>query len=76
MPETPKPGHRRISIGFQGGQALGLRVSEEQLKGLYKALADGGWHQLDSEDGPVQLYLGQVVYVRAEDQDSHVGFGA
>jgi hypothetical protein len=77
MPEKPpKPGHRRISIGFQGGQVLGLRVSAEQLKDLYKALADGGWHELDSEDGPVQLYLGQVVYVRAEDQDSHVGFGA
>ncbi len=70
------PAMRRISVGFQGGQVLALRVAETQLKGLYKALDDGGWHELESEDGPVRLYLGQVVYVRAEEQDSHVGFGA
>ena len=29
---------RRISIGFQGGQVLALRVNDEELKGLYKAL--------------------------------------
>jgi hypothetical protein len=67
---------RRISIGFQAGQVLALRVSDAQLKGLYKALQEGGWHELESEDGPVRLYLGQVVYVRAEDEDSRVGFGA
>jgi hypothetical protein len=67
---------RRISVGFQGGQVLALRVSDDQLKGLYKALAAGGWHELETEDGPVRLYLGQVVYVRAEDEDSRVGFGA
>ncbi len=67
---------RRISVGFQGGQVLALRVSDAQLKGLYKALAAGGWHELETEDGPVRLYLGQVVYVRAEDEDSRVGFSA
>jgi len=67
---------RRISIGFQGGQVLALRVSDEQLKGLYEALDGGGWHELETEDGPVRVYLGQVVYVRAEDEDSRVGFGA
>jgi hypothetical protein len=83
MPERSKSaaaatrGHgRRISIGFQGGQVLALRVSEAALKALYKELIDGGWHELESEDGPVHLYLGQVVYVRAEDEDSRVGFGA
>jgi hypothetical protein len=70
------PALRRISIGFQAGQVLALRVSDAQLKDLYKALQGGGWHELESEDGPVRLYLGQVVYVRAEDEDSRVGFGA
>jgi hypothetical protein len=70
------PSKHQISIGFQGGQVLALRVSEDQLKGLYKALQAGGWHELESEDGPVRLYLGQVVYIRAEDEDSRVGFGA
>ncbi len=69
-------GARHISIGFHGGQVLALRVSDEQLKSLYEALGGGGWHELQSEDGPVRLDLGQVVYVRAEDDDSRVGFGA
>jgi hypothetical protein len=66
---------RKISVGFQGGQVLALRVSEEQLKALYKALGGLGWHELDTEDGPVRLDLGQIVYVRAESDDSRVGFG-
>jgi hypothetical protein len=69
-------GARRISVGFQGGQVLALRVSEEQLKALHKALGSAGWHELETEDGPVRLDLGQIVYVRAESDDSRVGFGA
>ncbi|HEY7892871.1 MAG TPA: hypothetical protein VIC05_11750 [Solirubrobacteraceae bacterium] len=67
---------RRISIGFQGGQVLSLRVSDEQLKSLRQALGSTGWHELDSEDGPVRLDVAQVVYVRAESDELRVGFGA
>jgi len=67
--------HRRISIGFQGGQVLSLRVSETELKGLYDALGEGGWHEITSEDGPIRVYLGQIVYVGAESSEPHVGFG-
>jgi hypothetical protein len=67
---------RRISVGFAGGQVLALRVSDEQLKALHKALGSTGWHELGTEDGPVRLDLGQIVYVRAESDDSRVGFGA
>ena len=67
---------RRVSVGFQGGQVLALRVSDEQLKALHKALGSGGWHELETEDGPVRLDLAQVVYVRVEGDDSRVGFGA
>jgi len=66
---------RRIAIGFQGGQVLALRVSDEALKALNKAIGGGGWHEIDSEEGPVRLDLGQVVYVRAESDDLRVGFG-
>lgn len=68
--------HRRVSVGFQGGQVLSLRVTDEQLKELYKALGGGGWHELETEEGPVRLYLGQIVYVRIEDSDLRVGFSA
>jgi hypothetical protein len=67
---------RHISIGFQGGQVLALRMDDAQLKSLYAALGEGGWHELDSEDGHVRLYLGQVVYVRADSDDQRVGFSA
>jgi hypothetical protein len=68
--------HRRVSIGFQGGQVLALRVTDGQLELLYQALGDGGWHEFETEEGPVRLYLGQVVYVRTEDSDQRVGFSA
>ena len=68
--------HKRVSVGFQGGQVLALRVTHEQLETLYGSLGDGGWHELQTEDGPVRVYLGQVVYVRVEDSDQRVGFGA
>jgi hypothetical protein len=67
--------HRRISIGFQGGQVIALRVSEKELKDLYGALGEGGWHEIHSEEGPVRVYLGQIVYVGAESSEPHVGFG-
>jgi hypothetical protein len=67
---------RRISIGFQGGQVLGLRVSDEQLAALKKELGTEGWHDVDSEEGPVRLDLAQVVYVRAESDDLRVGFSS
>ena len=69
-------GARQVSVGFQGGQVLALRVGEEQLGALYKSLGSSGWHELETEDGPVRLDLAQVVYVRAESEDQRVGFGS
>jgi hypothetical protein len=65
---------QQISIGFQGGQVLALRVADEQLKSLNKALGNVGWHELVSEEGPVRLDLGQIVYVRSENDELSVGF--
>jgi hypothetical protein len=67
---------RRIGIGFQGGQVLALRVTDEQLSALQEALGGEGWHEIDSDEGPVRLDLAQVVYVRSESDDLRVGFGA
>jgi hypothetical protein len=67
---------RRVGIGFQGGQVLALRVSDEQLGALTKALGNQGWHEIETEEGPVRLDLTQVVYVRAESDELRVGFGA
>jgi hypothetical protein len=68
---------RRAAIGFQGGQVLSLRLSEENLADLRKALADGangGWQEVEATDGAVVLDLAQVVYLRVESDEHHVGF--
>ena len=67
---------RRIAVGFHGGQVLELRLTDEQLAGLHRALLDGGWHEVESEEGPVRLDASQVCYVRAESHDQRVGFSA
>jgi hypothetical protein len=69
-------GKQQISIGFQGGQVLSIRVADDQLKALNKVLGQVGWHELSSDEGPVRLDLAQVVYVRSESEDLRVGFGA
>ena len=68
----------RISIGFHGGQVLGVRVVAKELTALERALekGGGGWHELPVEDGSVRVHLGAVVYVRTESDEPRVGFGA
>jgi len=68
-------GARRVSIGFHGGQVLALRVSDDELKSLNKVLGGHGWHEIESEDGPVRVDLGQVVYISADSDELRVGFG-
>ncbi len=67
---------RRISVGFKGGQVLALRVNDEQLKSLNKALGAPGWHEVESDEGPVRLDLAEVTYVSAASEELRVGFGA
>jgi hypothetical protein len=68
-------GSRRVTIGFQGGQTVAARLSDDELKKLTDALEGGGWQDLESEDGPIRMNLGQVVYVSSDADDSLVGFG-
>jgi hypothetical protein len=69
-------GLQQISIGFHG-QALGARVSAEQLAALRQALegGTGGWHEVKAEEGTIALDLAKVVFVRVESADQRVGFG-
>jgi hypothetical protein len=68
---------RRAAIGFQGGQVLSLRISEDNLAQLRSALSEGdgrGWREVEATDGAVVLDLEQVVYLRVESDESRVGF--
>jgi hypothetical protein len=65
----------RVEIGFSGGQVVAVRVSDEKLTDLRKALdkADG-WSDLETEDGTVALDLREVVFVRGAPGEHRIGF--
>jgi urease accessory protein UreE len=67
---------RRAAIGFQGGQVLSLRLPEEELGSLQRALRDGDgrWLEVAAADGAVLVDLQQVVYLRVESDEHRVGF--
>jgi len=65
-----------VSLGFQGGQVVAVRIGDEQLLTLQGALGGSGWFELATEDGQVRLDLSQLVYVRVENEEHRVGFGA
>jgi hypothetical protein len=65
---------QRVEIGFEGGQVVSARLRDEPLRALRKALEDGGWHDLETEDGVLSLYLGKVAFVRIDSGDHKVGF--
>ena len=67
---------RRTAVGFQGGQVLSLRLSEEVLNSFRDALKEGRerWLEVEASDGAVLVDIGQVVYLRVESDEQRVGF--
>jgi hypothetical protein len=65
----------RVEIGFSGGQVVAVRVSDERLADLRKALdkADG-WSDIETEDGTIALDLREVVFVRGAPGEHRIGF--
>ena len=71
--ETEEP--RRVEVGFSGGQAVVIRISDKQYEGLRKAAQNrDGWYEVDTADGVVALDLGQVVFVKREPGEHRIGF--
>ena len=73
---SPANAARRAAIGFQGGQVLSIRVSDEQLTSLRTTMRDGRerWVEVEASDGAVLIDVGQVVYLRVESDEHRVGF--
>ena len=65
----------RVEIGFAGGQVVAVRMSEDKVKDLRKALdkADG-WADVETEDGDIALDLRQVVFLRGAPGEHRIGF--
>jgi hypothetical protein len=65
---------QKVEIGFEGGQAISVRLTDGDLKDFRKQLEKGGWHDLATEDGVVCLYLGKVAFLRIDSGEHRVGF--
>ena len=66
---------RRVSVGFEGGQVLSARVTEEALAQLRGAVDQGGWQSIDTEDGSAYVNADRIVYVLTDAAEQRVGFG-
>lgn len=65
---------QRVEIGFEGGQVVSVRLTDDELKDLRKQLEKGGWHDVKTEDGIMAVYLGKVSFLRIDSGEHRVGF--
>ena len=66
---------QKVEIGFEGGQVVAVRLGEDALKDLRKQVEKGGWHDVETEDGVLSVYLGKVTFLRIDSGAHKVGFG-
>jgi hypothetical protein len=65
----------RVEIGFSGGQVVAVRMSDDRVKELRKALDEpDGWTDIQTEDGDIALDLRQVVFLRGAPGEHRIGF--
>jgi hypothetical protein len=65
----------KVEIGFGIGQVLPVRLTEDELKDLRKAVESGsGWFDLTTQEGSVALNLATVVFLRVDDNAHAIGF--
>lgn len=65
----------RVEIGFGIGQVLSVKLSEAELKDLRKAVEkQGGWYDLETQDGSVAINLSTVVFIRHDRAAHSIGF--
>ncbi len=65
---------QKVEIGFEGGQVVPVRLSEDELKDLRKQVEKGGWHDVKTEDGTLSVYGGKVAFLRIDSGAQKVGF--
>lgn len=75
MADKDKDQRQGVTLGFQGGGAVALKLTEKDAAALLAALPNGEWYTADELEGSVRVNLSQVVYVRTESADHRVGFG-
>jgi hypothetical protein len=65
-----------VEIGFDGGQIMGARLSEQSADELEQALSGNrdGALTLDADDGRYTIPLQRVVYVKRFTREARLGF--
>lgn len=66
----------RVEIGFDGGQIMGARVTEQSADELEQALSGSrdGALTLDADDGRYTIPLQRVVYIKRFTREARLGF--
>jgi hypothetical protein len=66
---------RNVEVGFAGGQAIGLRLSQKAYENLRKEVQRGsGWTEVESADGLVSVDAGAIVFIKVDTGEHRVGF--
>jgi len=65
---------QKVEIGFEGGQVIPVRIGADQLKDLRKQVEKGGWHDIETEDGILSVYVGKVAFLRIDATAHRIGF--
>jgi hypothetical protein len=66
---------KKVEIGFGIGQALSVKLTDEDLADLRKAVEAGsGWYDLKTNEATVALNLATVVFIRVDDSAHAIGF--
>jgi hypothetical protein len=66
---------KKVEIGFGIGQALSVKMTDDELADLRQAVTgDGGWYDLKTQDATIALNLATVVFIRVDDSDHAIGF--
>lgn len=66
---------KRIEVGFDGGQVISIRVTDERFGELRRAVEGGdGWHDLETADGTIALDIGKVSFIRGAGGSHSIGF--
>jgi hypothetical protein len=66
---------QRAEIGLVGGQVVSVRIDENVLSSLRKAVEEReGWYDLETDDGTLALDLTKVVFLRVAASPHTIGF--
>ena len=66
---------KRVEIGVGIGQALSVRLTDDELRRLREAVEQGdGWYDLETEDETISLKLATVLFIKVASTPQTIGF--